>query len=126
MRLRAAVPSSSCLPLHRRRARDAGPAMRGAVLCVFASLRIAALALAAGAPVALAHAGDDDELVIVDDDAAVSADGVVHFGPGAASVTPPGPAVDAGADDDDLIIIVDEVGAPLPVATKVTGPLGRV
>jgi hypothetical protein len=68
--------------------------MRGTASFARALLRIATLAIAVGSPAALADA--DDELVIVDEDAAVSADGVVHFGAGAGRVTPPGPPVAAG------------------------------
>jgi hypothetical protein len=83
----------------------------------------AMLASGLGAPTAV-RAGDDD-LVIVDDAAAVDADGIVRFGSspsrGEETVAPGVPV-----DDDEPIVIVDDTAAPLPVAPKVTGPLGRL
>ena len=74
---------------------------------------VTAFVLAAGQVLA---GGGDDDLVIVEDDATVGSDGVVHLAPSATGVS----------DDDEPIIIVDDTAAPLPVAPKVTGPLGRL
>jgi hypothetical protein len=80
------------------------------------SSNVLALALGTGLASAgpLRAAADEDELIIVDDEATVADDGTVRFG---------GPAT---GDEDDPIIIVDDVEAPLPVAPEVSGPLGRV
>jgi len=82
-----------------------------------------------GAAVGAQAADDDDALIIVDEAAPVGADGVVRFGTAAAdeadsdSRSTAGPA---GDDDDEPIVIVDDSAAPLPVAPTVTGPLGRL
>jgi hypothetical protein len=109
-------PQSSPRALDRVRAEPSGDGMAEMLFharshAVWVGF-VAAVMLAAGA----GHAGDadDDEIVIVDEDAAVDAHGVVQLAP---------PAAD---DDDEPIVIVDDMAAPLPVAPAASGPLGRL